>query len=277
MPHTVRQAPAAEARPGTYRHQKHRRRVAKRLAGGVDIAMVAHLERVEVCLIQGLVAEAGFAALVEHYRAIQSSSDALRSHRALRLALDYLLRGLRLRDPLVVIFAIGRLLAMRDPVAMVAAILVGTLEKGIGSLAMRRVGRRPRPGRRRMPLLPLDPTMLLRDEGDGARSARRIAARLVIAAEHRAVQAAARGRDGRGRAVVRDLDDNPRNTEREELGDLIREAWVDLRRDVASRHPDRPGSGPRAVARSSVPPPQQASRAPPGGWGSFTATTDFAT
>lgn len=125
------------------------------------------------------------------------------------------------------------------------------MERGIGSLAPRR---RARPAKPPTPVAespPADPVLLLRLEGDGQQTERRLVARLVRLAEAAALTAALKGRHRRGAALVEEADILLPLPPEDELGDLLRGAWVALRREWLQRHEEPP---PREPPHGGHPP-----------------------
>ncbi|WP_165769403.1 hypothetical protein [Arboricoccus pini] len=247
---------ARRCRP--YAHGANRRRVAKRLAGGVAVEHVAELEGVSVGTITDLLSDLAFKALLDHYRALARAGDALREHRLRRIVLILFVSAVRRLDPLAIIYGMAKLLALRDPVACLLDPFLAAMERGMGSLVPRRLVHSPRVLKPAPAALPTDPVLLLRHEGNGERSETRLVARLVRLAEAAALMAASKGRHRRGAALIEEADILLPLPPEDELGDILRGAWVALRRDWLQRSPKRPPpeSGPEPLRAAHPAPPQ---------------------
>ena len=123
-------------------------RVSQRLAAGMSVAEVARAERADTAAIESLLAQDGFTAVIESWRAMAEQPEAEQTARLVRLARLAIENALTDWDMGAAFFVLRENAQGRDPAHTIAERIIATAKRTAAPVAPRR---RPRRAHRRPP------------------------------------------------------------------------------------------------------------------------------
>ena len=110
-------------------------RVSQRLAAGMSVAEVARAERADTAAIESLLAQDGFAAVVESWRAMAEQPEAEQTARLVRLARLAIENALTDWDMGAAFFVLRENAQGRDPAHTIAERIIATAKRTAAPVA----------------------------------------------------------------------------------------------------------------------------------------------